>query len=98
MWTEEDEFVECVGLYDSFQHLENLRRHSPPQASPALDNHLSSNHHVTTLRLPYSQASIQENPILQQMLQTHEPVVIGNVSHSLSDVQGFDLPLKMPAQ
>ncbi|MEH2347309.1 MAG: response regulator [Nostoc sp.] len=91
LWTEEDEFVECVALYDSFQHLENLR-------SPALDNNSSSNHHLTTPRLPYSQASIQENPILQQMLQTHEPVVIGNVSHSPSDVQGFDLPLKMPAR
>ncbi|MDZ7995725.1 MAG: response regulator [Nostoc sp. EfeVER01] len=91
LWTEEDEFVECVGLYDSFQHLENLR-------APAPDHNLSSNNHLPNQRLPYSQASIQENPILQQMLQTHEPVVIGNVSHSPSDVRGFDLPLKMPAR
>ncbi|MFN6529304.1 response regulator [Nostoc sp. ChiSLP03a] len=91
LWTEEDKFVECVGLYDSFQHLENLR-------APAPDNNSSSNHHLSNQRLPYSQASIQENPILQQMLQTHEPVVIGNVSHSPSDVRGFDLPLKMPAR
>ncbi|ACC79633.1 response regulator [Nostoc punctiforme] len=93
LWTEEDEFVECVALYDSFQHLESLRRHSPPQASPAPDNN-----HLSPQRLPYSQSSIQENPILQQMLQTHEPVVIGNVSHSPSDIQGFNLPLKMPAR
>ncbi|MEH2030795.1 MAG: response regulator [Nostoc sp.] len=91
LWTEEDEFVECVGLYDSFQHLENLRL-------PAPDNHSSGNNHLPTQRLPYSQASIQENPILQQMLQTHEPVVIGNVSNSPSDVRGFDLPLKIPAR
>ncbi|MBE9106201.1 GAF domain-containing protein, partial [Nostoc cf. edaphicum LEGE 07299] len=91
LWTEEDEFVECVGLYDSFQHLENLK-------APAPDNNSSSNHHLSNQRLPYSQASIQENPILQQMLQTHEPVVIGNVSHSPSDVRGFDLPLKIPAR
>ncbi|MBG1242926.1 response regulator [Nostoc sp. NZL] len=97
LWTEEDEFVECVGLYESFQHSENLRRHISPQL-PVLDNNLSSNNHLSTQRLPYSQSSIQENPILQQMLQTHEPVVIGNVSHSPSDVQGFDLPLKMPAR
>ncbi|MBD2528822.1 response regulator [Nostoc flagelliforme FACHB-838] len=91
LWTEEDEFVECVALYDSFQHSENFRL-------PALDHNFSSNNHPSTQRLPYSQASIQENPILQQMLQTHEPVVIGNVSHSPSDVKGFDLPLKMPAR
>ncbi|MBN3877233.1 MULTISPECIES: response regulator [unclassified Nostoc] len=98
LWTEEDEFVECVALYDSFQHLENLSRHSPSQASPTPDNSSSSNNHLPSQRLPYSQASIQENPILQQMLQTHEPVVIGNVSHAPSDVRGFDLPLKMPAR
>jgi GAF domain-containing protein/class 3 adenylate cyclase/two-component SAPR family response regulator len=91
LWTEEDEFVECVGLYDSFQHSENFR-------SPSPANNSSSNNHLSNQRLPYSQASIQENPILQQMLQTHEPVVIGNVSHSSSDVRGFDLPLKMPAR
>ncbi|MGV0103787.1 histidine kinase [Nostoc sp. DSM 114160] len=91
LWTEEDKFVECVGLYDSFQHLENLRASAP-------DNNSSSNHHLSNQRLPYSQASIQENPILQQMLQTHEPVVIGNVSHSPLDMRGFDLPLKMPAR
>ncbi|MHC5765202.1 MAG: response regulator [Nostoc sp.] len=98
LWTEEDEFVECVALYDSFQHLENLSRHSPSQALPTPDNSSSSNNHLPSQRLPYSQASIQENPILQQMLQTHEPVVIGNVSHAPSDVRGFDLPLKMPAR
>lgn len=98
LWTEEDEFVECVALYDSFQHSENLHRHSPTQASPAPDKNPSSKNNLLPPRLPYSQASIQENPILQQMLQTHEPVVIGNVSHSPSDVQGFDLPLKMPAR
>ena len=98
LWTEEDEFVQCVGLYDSFQHSENLRRDSQTQASPAPDNNSSSKNNLSPPRLPYSQASIQENPILQQMLQTHEPVVIGNVSHSPSDVQGFDLPLNMPAR
>jgi len=97
LWTEEDEFVQCVGLYDSFQHSENLRD-SPTQASAAPDNNSSSKNHLSPPKLPYSQASIQENPILQQMLQTHEPVVIGNVSHSPSDVQGFDLPLNMPAR
>ncbi|MEH1847155.1 MAG: response regulator [Nostoc sp.] len=98
LWTEEDEFVECVGLYDSFQHPKNLHRHSPPQASPALDKNLSSNNNLLTQRLPYSHASIKENPILQQMLQTHEPVIIGNVGYSHSEVQGFDLALKMPAR
>ncbi|MEH2390546.1 MAG: response regulator [Nostoc sp.] len=97
LWTEEDEFVQCVGLYDSFQQPENLRRHSSPHALLAPEKNLNNNN-LLTQRLPYSHASIQENPILQQMLQTHEPVVIGNVGHSPSQVNGFDLPLKMPAR
>lgn len=97
LWTEEDEFVQCVGLYDSFQQPENLLRHSSPLALLAPDKNLNNNN-LLTQRLPYSHASIQENPILQQMLQTHEPVVIGNVGHSPSRVNGLDLPLKMPAR
>ncbi|MEH2072395.1 MAG: response regulator [Nostoc sp.] len=98
LWTEEDEFVQSVGLYDSFQHPENFRRHSPTQASPASNKNISNNNHLSTQELPYSQTSIQKNPILQEILQTHEPVVIGNVNHSPREIQGFDLSLKMPAR
>ncbi|MBD2412897.1 adenylate cyclase [Nostoc calcicola FACHB-389] len=91
LWTEEDEFVQSVGLYNSFQHPENFR-------SPFSEQNISNNNHVLTQKLPYSQTSIQENPILQEILQTHEPVVIGNVNHSLREIRGFDLSLKMPAR
>ncbi|MBD2517817.1 response regulator [Nostoc sp. FACHB-973] len=91
LWTEEDEFVQSVGLYNSFQHPENFRM-------PLTEQNISNNNHVLTQKLPYSQTSIQENPILQEILQTHEPVVIGNVNHSLREIRGFDLSLKMPAR
>jgi GAF domain-containing protein/response regulator RpfG family c-di-GMP phosphodiesterase len=92
LWTEEDEFVQCMGLYDSFQRPENL-------PSPAQDQNKSHNNHRVTQELPYySQTSIHENPILQEILQTHEPVVIGNVMHSLPEIHRFDLSLKMPAR
>ncbi|MBW4678373.1 MAG: response regulator [Desmonostoc geniculatum HA4340-LM1] len=91
LWTEEDEFVQSVGLYDSFQHPENFR-------SPLTEQNISKNNHVLTQKLPYSQTSIQENPILQEILQTHEPVVIGNVNHSPREIKGFDLSLKMPVR
>jgi GAF domain-containing protein/class 3 adenylate cyclase/ActR/RegA family two-component response regulator len=92
LWTEEDEFVQCVGLYDSFQRPENL-------PSSAQEQNKSHNNHRVTQELPYySQTSIHENPILQEILQTHEPVVIGNVMHSLPEIHRFDLSLKMPAR
>ncbi|MBH8551363.1 response regulator [Nostocaceae cyanobacterium CENA357] len=91
LWTEEDEFVHCVGLYDSSQHFENTQ-------APAQKKNLSSNHDIVTQELPHSQAPIKENPILQEILQTHEPVVIADMSNCSSAIKGFDLPLKMPAR
>ncbi len=90
LWTEEDEFVQSVGLYDSFQHRENF-------GSPVRDKNISNNNYLLT-ELPNSQTSIKENPILQEILQTHEPVVIIDVNHSPREIQSFDLSLKMPAR
>lgn len=90
LWTEEDEFVQSVGLYDSFQHRENF-------GSPVTEKNISNNNYVLT-ELPNSQTSIKENPILQEILQTHEPVVIIDVNHSPREIQSFDLSLKMPAR
>ncbi|MBD2343648.1 response regulator [Anabaena subtropica] len=82
LWTEEDEFVHCVGLYDISQHGENFLE----------------NHHLVAQELPESQAPILENPILQEILITHEPVVITDMNHFTWETKGFDLPLKMPAR
>lgn len=91
LWTEEDEFVHCVGLYDNSQHFENNQL--PPQ-----DKNLSTYDDFISQKLPNSQAPIKENPILQKILRTHEPVVINDMSDCPSAIQGFDLPLKMPAR
>lgn len=88
LWTEENEFVQCVGLYDNSQYLDSTQ-----------DHHLNSNHPpFSSLQLPLPQAPIQDHPILQEILRTLEPVVISDVSSSPGFVQGFDLPLKMPAR
>ncbi|TAF05636.1 MAG: response regulator [Nostocales cyanobacterium] len=84
LWTQEDEFVQCVGLYDSSKHLENF---------PA--NNINRNRRSLTQHLSNSQAPIQKNPILKEILRTKEPVVITDINHSSADVQAFDLPLKM---
>ncbi|MBW4641575.1 MAG: response regulator [Goleter apudmare HA4340-LM2] len=91
LWTEEDEFVRCVGLYDSVQNLENALQ-------PVQEENLDSNHHKLKQQLPNSQAPIKENPILQEILRTQEPVVIADMSNCSMEVKGFDLPLKMPAR
>ncbi|MFN6562720.1 MAG: response regulator [Nostoc sp. ChiSLP01] len=97
LWTEEDEFVQSVGLYDSFQHVENFGSHNPTHGSLAPGHNISNNNRVLT-ELSNSQTSIKENPILQEILQTHEPVVIADLNHSPRGIRGFDLSLKMPAR
>ncbi|MEO3705260.1 response regulator [Trichormus azollae] len=84
LWTQEDEFVECVGLYDSSKNLDNF------EDSRLINNKGSLNQHLSR-----SQSPIQKNPILQEILRTREPIVITDINHSSSDVQAFDLPLKM---
>ncbi|MBD2353515.1 response regulator [Tolypothrix sp. FACHB-123] len=91
LWTEEDEFVQCVGLYDSSHNLDS--NHKPIQESV-----LNNNHHYLTEELPNSQTPIKENPILQEILRTQEPVVIADMSNCPVEIKGFDLPLKMPAR
>jgi adenylate cyclase len=91
LWTEEDEFVQCVGLYDSSHDLGD-----PIQ--PDQENQVTNSHRSLVQQLPNSQAQIKDNPILQEILQTLEPVVITDASHEPVDVQGFDLPLKVPAR
>ncbi len=91
LWTEEDEFVQCVGLYDSSQNLEDALK-------VVKEENLDNNYHKLKQQLPDSQAPIKENPILQEILQTQQPVVITDMSDCSSEIKGFDLPLKMPAR
>jgi GAF domain-containing protein/class 3 adenylate cyclase/two-component SAPR family response regulator len=79
LWTEADEYVKCVGLYNNAQ--------SPLDYSNNIEQ-------VGTQYLPQSLAPIKGNPILQEMLRTQEPVVIVDMSQCPPDINGFDLPLR----
>lgn len=85
LWTQEDEFVQCVGLYDSSKIIEDTQS-------------LNINHYSFNHELPDSQVPIKDNPILQEILRTQKPVVIPDISRCSPDVQGLDLPIKMPAR
>ncbi|BAZ52374.1 adenylate cyclase carrying two-component hybrid sensor and regulator domains [Nostoc sp. NIES-4103] len=91
LWTEEDEFVDCVALYDSSQNSEN----SQPLGQ---GKNLIVSHNSVIQQLPNSQAPIQENPILKEILRTQEPVVINDINTQPSAIQGLDLPWKNPAR
>jgi adenylate cyclase len=75
LWTEDDEFVKCVGLYNSYQNPDAIED-------------------VSTEQLTQSQAPIQENLILQEMLRTQKPVVVSDMNHYSPEFNGLDLPLR----
>ncbi|MEO1559799.1 MAG: GAF domain-containing protein, partial [Cyanobacteria bacterium J06632_19] len=81
LWTAEDEFVECVGLYDSSQ----VETKSNSNGKVRLNSH----------QLPQFLAPITGNQILQQILQTQEPVIVNNLNDYSNEVKGFDLPSTM---
>ncbi|MDJ0796827.1 MAG: response regulator [Calothrix sp. MO_167.B12] len=79
LWTEEDKYVHCVGLYD---------------ATTNIENQISNHTNINNQQLPQSQVPIQGNPILQEMLRTQEPVIVGDMNDIAPEDKGFDLPLR----
>ena len=82
LWTKEDEFVQCVGLYD---RTESKKGHINLEAT------------LSPQQLPQSWSPIAENPVLQQLLKTQQPVVIHDLSQQ-PPLKGLDLPLRSPAR
>ncbi len=94
LWTEEDEFVECVGLYNR-QTLSSI-------SGQKLENQLQADRSVGNLSahknsFPQSITPIAANPVLQELLKTQQPVVINDVERS-SNHHEFDLLVREPAR
>jgi adenylate cyclase len=91
LWTEEDEYVKCVGLYESSYSSEDSFKLDHPWET-------GSHNYIDNQELPQSKSPIQGNPILQEMLRTQEPVVITDMSQCPPEIKGFDLPLRGKAR
>ncbi|CAD5978975.1 Sensor histidine kinase ResE [Planktothrix rubescens] len=72
LWTRDDEYVQCVGLYDATRQASMVSDEWSSEAStPAPKLSLET--------LPQSAVPIRENPVLQKLLRTRQPVVIDNL-------------------
>lgn len=87
LWTEVDEYLRCVGLYDITQN------------NPA--NNLAPNTELPLfVEGEYSQQSlvpIDVNPALKRLRETQEPVVIDDLCQQ-SDLSSPNLPVRAPAR
>jgi adenylate cyclase len=73
LWTEDDSFVQCVGLHDS-------------SWQPGDADHKF---------LPQSQVPIEGNPVLKQLMDTQQPVVLDDLmQHSEMNVSEFRTPAR----
>ena len=97
LWKEEDEFVQCVGLYDgkSGQILGTVAKEIG--AKPDLGLNQAQGTRQTTHQLPQSIVPISGNPVLQKLLKTQQPVAIDDLV-AKAEMNGFDLPLREPAR
>jgi GAF domain-containing protein/class 3 adenylate cyclase len=98
LWKEEDEFVQCVGLYDgkSSQALGTTEA-DVRSRSNALHANQSQIVWPTAHQLPQSIVPIAGNPVLQQLLNTQQPVVLNDLAVNV-EMNGLDLPLREPSR
>ncbi|MGE5656904.1 MAG: response regulator [Actinomycetota bacterium] len=107
LWTEEDEFVQCVGLYDAAMDAvavgEELNNGDLPRTATTPDR---TNSQLSALQrslipvhasLPQSLVPIRGNPVLQQVLETREPVAISDLTEH-PEFNVTELPLRSQAR
>lgn len=98
LWTRKDEFVQCVGLYDGQSAKvisQVIKNEGKDSLSPSQANGLPRE--VVPQQLPQSHVPISGNPVLQQLLKTQQPVILEDMEER-QEMQGFDLPLRLPTR
>ncbi len=87
LWTEEDEFVQCVGLHDAAQPgqptlvtAENPERTNNTPPFSLLDEVKGHIGDDNARPMPQSVVPIDRNPVLRQLMLTKQPVVLNDLT------------------
>jgi GAF domain-containing protein len=94
LWTEHDEYVQCVGLYEKGRSSVVRNEALQPTDSPLkqLDSPIGDG--SLPRSLPRSLVPISGNPVHQQILATQEPVVIRDLEQ-VPELNLLDIPAGM---
>ena len=101
LWTEEDEFVQCVGLYNTAYGDPALtvepftRKATQPLGENVSGEPIQADN--APPRFPQSRVPIEGNPVLLRLLETQQPVVIDDLN-AQPEMGVHDLPLRSPAK
>lgn len=93
LWTSDDEYVQCVGLYDANVDEVEVRDWEEDD-SPSPVKKISPLLHSS---LPQSLAPIRGNPVLQSVLDTKEPIAISDLQKH-PEYNQDELALRNPAR
>lgn len=107
LWREDDEFVQCVGLYDGVsaqvlgaQTADEIENWRDEEERGRWGNHGTipqPQNSTASGQLPQSIVPIAGNPVLQQLVKTQQPVALDDLARN-PEMNGFDLPLRQPAR
>lgn len=97
LWTEGNEFVQCVGLYDAAHDGIAVLEEDAAGLVEVADNPFDAGLLANRYQLPLSQVPIAGNPVLQQVLTTQAAVVIHDLADHL-EMNILDLPVRSPAR
>lgn len=99
LWTEQDEFVQCVGLHDATQ-VESVNEPAGwmDAPSPLADTGLDAlDEDGIFHRLPTSMVPISGNPVLQRLMLTKQPVILNDLEQ-YPEMRMPDQPLRQSAR
>ncbi|MCY7383092.1 MAG: response regulator [Microcoleus sp. CAN_BIN18] len=107
LWTEDDEYVQCVGLYDtnrdtvavkqSFSNPEVVGNPSGPETAAESAAANARGWVFAHPSLPQSLVPIRGNPVLLQVMVSKEPVAIEDL-HERPDLNVTELQVRSPAR
>lgn len=107
LWTEDDEYVQCVGLYEATSDAVSVQEdfNSPGilLVTPSIEQGNTSDQSsprawvLAHSSLPQSSVPIQGNPVLLQVMMSKQPVVIEDLD-SRPDLNVTEVQLRSPAR
>ncbi len=104
LWTQDDEFVQCVGLYDAARDAVAVEEgfNSPigfgdPPSNASGSTQSTGADRRTVSSLPQSLVPIRGNPLLMQVMLTKEPLAIPDLEDR-PDLNVTELQLRSPAR
>lgn len=108
LWTPDDEFVHCVGLYDATVSQTSKSAApgwvsmgeiwtSPLVGDNVLGRQSTNIDMIDDQNLPQSFAPIDGNPVLKQLMATQKPVAINDLGDH-PELNPMDVPLRSPAR